>query len=87
MNASKLFAAVAAVTFAGSAFAADVAGANATAIAAAAQATTAARNLNVPMVLVDKSSGRTRAEVKAEAVQAVMNHRATAAGSFDWITK
>jgi hypothetical protein len=87
MNASKLFAAVAAVAFSGSAFAADLAGANATAIAAAAQASIAAKNLNVPAVLVDKSAGRTRAEVKAEAIAAVQEHRATTAASFDWITK
>jgi hypothetical protein len=90
MNASKLFAAVAALTFAGSAFAADVAGASAAAIsaaAAAAQTSVAAQKLNVPSILVDKSAGRSRTEVKAEAIDAVQNHRATAAASFDWISK
>lgn len=90
MNASKLFAAVAAVTFAGSACAADIVGANSAAIsavAAAAQVSVAAKSLNVPAILVDKSAGRSRAEVKAEAVAAVQNHRATAAASFDWISK
>ncbi len=90
MNASKLFAAVAALTLAGSAAAADVVGANAAAISAAAsaaQVSIAAKSLNVPAILVDTSAGRSRAEVKAEAVEAVRNHRATTASSFDWISK
>ena len=87
MNASKLFAAVAVVTFAGSAFAADVpaAAAAVTAVAAAAQVSVAAKSLNVPAVLVDKSAGRTRADVKAEAIETVKHYRSTTSAQFDWI--
>lgn len=88
MNASKLFTAVAAIAFAGSAFAADAPIANAAVSAvAAAQLTVTAHKLNIPVVLVDKSAGRSRAEVRAEAVQAVKDHRATQAGQFDWISQ
>ena len=88
MNASKLFTAVAAIAFAGSAFAADAPVANAAvSAAAAAQLTVTAQALNIPAVLVNKSAGRTRAEVRAEAVEAVKNQRATEAGQFDWISK
>ena len=87
MNASKLFAAVAAVVFAGSAVATDLPAANASAIsaaAAAAQVSVAAKSLNVPAILVDKSAAPTRAQIRAEAVEAVKNHRATEASQFDW---
>jgi len=85
MNASKLFAAVAAVAFAGSAFAAElpVASAAATSAVAAvgvvAPAGYAVKSLNVPVVSVQgsKSTGRTRSEVRAEAVEAVKNYRTT----------
>ena len=90
MNASKLFAAVAAVAFAGGAFAADVPvanGAATSAAAAAAQVSVAAKSLNVPAVLVDKSAGPTRAQVRAEAIDAVKNYRSTASAQFDWLTK
>ncbi len=88
MNASKLITAVAAIAFAGSAFAADAPVANAAlSAAAAAQLTVTAQKLNLPAVLVDKSAGRSRAEVRAEAVEAVRSHRATDAGQFDWISK
>lgn len=96
MNASKLFAAVATIVFAGSAFAADVPAANAAATtaansaaaaAAAAQVSVAAKSLNVPAILVNKSAGPTRAEIRAEAIEAVKNHRATEASQFDWYTK
>ncbi len=88
MNASKLITAVAAVAFAGSAFAADAPVANAAVSAvAAAQLTVTAQKLNIPVVLVNKAAGRSRAEVRAEAVQAVREHRATEAGQFDWISK
>jgi hypothetical protein len=88
MKASKLFTAVAALAFAGSAFASDIAVANAAITAAAAsQLTLTAQRLNIPAVLVDKSAGRSRAEVRAEAVATVQNYRATEAGQFDWITR
>ena len=88
MNASTLFTAVAALAFAGSAFAADAPVSSAAiAAAAAAQLTVTSQNLNIPVVLVNKSAGRTRAEVRAEAVETVQNYRATEAGQFDWISK
>jgi hypothetical protein len=88
MNASKLFTAVAALAFAGSAFASDIGVANAAISAAAAsQLTITAQRLNIPAVLVDKSAGRSRAEVRAEAAQAVQDHRATDAGNTDWFMK
>jgi len=88
MKASKLFFALVAVTLGGSVFAADVPAANATATttAAAAQVAVAAKSLNVPAMPTAKDTGRSRAEVKAEAVEAVKNHRATEASQFDWIT-
>lgn len=88
MNASKLFTFVAAVAFAGSAFAADMPVASvAVSAAAAAQLTVTAQALNIPAVLVDKSAGRSRAEVRAEAVEAVQNYRATEASQFEWLAK
>ncbi len=88
MNASKLFTAVAALAFAGSAFAADVAVANvAVSAAAAAQLTVTAQRLNIPTVLVDKSAGRSRAEVRAEAVETVQHYRATELSQFAWLSK
>lgn len=88
MKASNLFIAIAAVAFAGAAFAADVPAANAAATstaAAAANVSVAAKSLNVPAVLVAKNMGRSREEVRAEAVEAVKNYRATEASQFDWI--
>jgi hypothetical protein len=87
MNASKLFTAVTALVFAGSAFAADLPGANAAAIsaaAAAAQVSVAAKSLNVPAILVDKSAGASRAQVRADAIEALKTQRATEASQFDW---
>jgi hypothetical protein len=88
MKASKLFFAIIAATLGGSVFAADVPAANvsATSAAAAAQVTVAAQSLNVPAVLVAKNAGRSREEVKAEAIEAVKHHRATEASQYDWIT-
>jgi len=86
MNASKLFAAVAAVAFAGSAFAVEMPAAGAAvSAAAAAQAGFAAKNLNIPAVLVDKSAGPTRAEVRAEAIAATQNQRSTFAAQMDFL--
>lgn len=89
MNASKLFAAVAVLAVSGSAFATTVPAASAAiaAATAAAQVSAAARSLNVPNVLVDQASGPTRAEVRAQAVEAVANYRATATAQFDWLAK
>ena len=90
MNASKLFVAAAVVTavvFTGSAFAAEVpvAGATMSAVAAAAHVSVAAKSLNVPAIMTDKSAGRSRAEVKAEAIETVKHYRSTATRQFDWI--
>ena len=87
MNASKLFAAIAAIAISGSAFASTVPGAAATAAAAAHVSSVAAKNLNVPNVLVDKAAGPSRAQVRAEAVNSVANYRATAVAQFDWLTR
>ncbi len=88
MNATTLLTAVAAFAFTGSAFAADVAVANvAISAAAAAQLTVTAQSLNIPVVLVDKNAGRSRAAVRAEAVATVQNYRATDASQFDWIMR
>lgn len=86
MNASKLFAAVAAVAFAGSAFAVEVPVASvAVSAAAAAQAGFAAKNLNIPAVLVNKSGSPSRAEVRAEAIAAAQNQRSTFATQMDFL--
>ena len=87
MNASKLFVAIAAVAVAGSAFASSAPVANATvsAAAAAAQVSIAAKSLNVPNILVDKTAGASRAEVRAEAVEAVKNYQSTSSAQFAWI--
>jgi hypothetical protein len=88
MNASKLFAFAATLAFAGSAVASDITVANAAISAAAAsQLTLTAQRLNIPTVLVDKSAGRSRAEVRAEAVESVQTQRATDAGNTDWFMK
>jgi hypothetical protein len=88
MNASKLFVAIAAIAFAGSAFASTVPAASAavSAAAAAAQMSAAAKSLNVPNILVDKSAGASRAQVRAEAVEAVKNYRSTSTEQFSWIS-
>lgn len=79
MNASKFFAAVTVFAVAGSTFAADLpASSNATtsaAIAAAANASAAASKLNVPTITIGNPQARSRAEVRAEAVEFVKNHK------------
>ncbi len=90
MNASKLFIAIAAVVMTGSASAADVTAASAAAISAAttaAQVSIAVQRLNVPVVLVNRSAGRTRSDVRAEAFDAVRSYRATAVAQFDGVSK
>ena len=88
MNVSKLFIAVATLAIAGSASAGRAPAENAVVSAMlAAHISITAESLNIPVVLVNKSSGRTRAEVRAEAVDAVKNQRATEASQFEWIAK
>ncbi len=88
MNASKLFIAVAAIAFSSSALA-DRMPAETAAVSAlvAAHISITAQSLNIPVVLVNKSAGRSRAEVRAEAVEATRNRRATDASQFEWTTK
>ncbi len=84
MNASKLFAAIATFAIAGSAFAVDLAGANAAAtVAAAAQTSYAAQRLNVPVLQTTEVAGPSRAEVRAEAIEAMKHSRATFASQYD----
>jgi hypothetical protein len=84
MNASKLFAAVAALAFAGSAAAVEAPVANAVSVVAAAQVSYAARYLNVP-TLQGKSTAPQRADVQAEAVEAMQNGRSTFQAQLDFI--
>ena len=79
MNAKQFIAATAVFVAAGSAFAAD---APATATAAVANAvivasadSVIASNLNVPSISITKSSSRECADVRAEAVEFVKNHK------------
>jgi hypothetical protein len=89
MKASKLFIAIAAVAVSGSVFAAGIPAANAaaTTAAATAQVTVAAQSVSVSVPAPTAKTSRTREEVRAEAVEAVKNHRATEASQFDWITR
>lgn len=86
MNAKHIIA-TAAFAFAGSAFAADAPVApvaNAAATAAAAVATTqSANSLNLPTVQVSAGIQRSRAEVHAEAVQAVKGYKSTLATQLE----
>jgi hypothetical protein len=86
MNASTLFAAIAAIAFAGSAFAADVPAANATTTAAAAAAVqvSAAAQAPAAAAAVAKPAGPTRAQIRAEAEEAARTRRSTEASQFDW---
>ena len=83
MNASKLFIAIAAVVFAGGAFAAEVPAANATATNAAAAAVQVTAAAQAPAA-VAKPAGPTRAQVRAEAEEASRNRRSTEASQYDW---
>lgn len=79
MKASKFFAAVTVFALAGSTFAADLpASSNAAttaAVAAAANASVAVTKLNVPTVTIGNPQARSRADVRAEAVEFVKNHK------------
>lgn len=89
MNASKLFAAVAAVVFAGSAVASEapVAISSVTSVEVAAPAPVgyAARNLNVPSLHVNKFDKQQRAHTRAQAVEAVKNGRTTFQTQLDFL--
>ncbi len=72
------FIAAALVFAAGSAFAADApatAAASTAAVASAANVGIAATQLNVPAITITKNGGRARADVHAEAVDAVKNYK------------
>jgi hypothetical protein len=83
MNATKFFAAATVFLAAGSAFAADtpVAAAAVTAAATTANSSIAVIALNVPTVTI--SNVRSRADVKAEAVEAVRNYKPTLARQLE----
>ncbi len=87
MNASKLFTAAAAFAFAASAFAADVPVAPAASAAAtSAAAAQAAAAHSIAAVGATKNT-LTRAQVRAEAIEANNNRRASEAGNTDWFMK
>ncbi len=80
MNAKQFIAATAVfVAATGAAFAADAPAAATAAVANAVVVASAdsviASNLNVPSVSITKSAGRDRADVHAEAVTFVKNHK------------
>jgi hypothetical protein len=83
MNASKLFTAVAALAFAGAAFAADTPAAATATTTAAAQVAVAAQAATAAPA--DKVA--TRDKVKAEAVEAMNSRRSTEASQYDWFMK
>lgn len=78
MNPKQFIAAAAVFVAAGSAFAADAtataAAANTVAVASAEISAVAAA-ANVPSIQINKNTGRTRAEVRAEAVDFVKNYK------------
>jgi hypothetical protein len=83
MNAKNLIAAAAIFLSTASVFAADAAGTEAAAVvnsaAASAVVAVTASNLNLPVVSISQQSGRSRADVHAEAVQFVKQHKTTLA--------
>lgn len=90
MNTSKIFTAAAALMFAASAFAADapVAPAAAAAAPAAAAAAAQAGAIAHSVAAAATEKGKpTRAQVKAEAIEANNNRRATQVAQFDWFMK
>lgn len=76
MTASKLIAALTIFAAAGAALADDAAG-------AAAATEMAVSSVNFPSALVSKPALRSRAEVRAEAVEAVKNHQSTLSKQLD----
>ncbi|HEU4373141.1 MAG TPA: hypothetical protein VFS02_06615 [Telluria sp.] len=72
MNVQKFIAAAAVFVAAGSAFAAD---APAAAPVAAVAVSAAAANLNLPTVSITSSTGQSRAEVRAGAVEFVKHYQ------------
>jgi hypothetical protein len=85
MNASKLFATIAAIAFAGGAFAADVPAANATVTTAAANAAQVSAAAQSVAAAAAKQAHRDK--VRAEAEEAARNRRSTEASQFDWFMK
>ncbi|CAN7507131.1 hypothetical protein LJR289_003466 [Pseudoduganella sp. LjRoot289] len=100
MNAKHLIAALTVFAASASAFAADAPAADsakpqqqqsqqqqqqpAPVLLASAATDNAYANVNYPSALVKKNGPRSRAEVKAEAVEAVRNHRSTDSQQFDF---
>lgn len=86
MNAKLIAAAVLSIA-ANAAFAADSAApAAAVQTAAAAQVTAAAASLNLPTVQVSQTTGRTRAEVREEAIAHLKNYKSTLAVQLEQYT-
>lgn len=75
MNAKKIIAAAAVFLAAGSAFAADGAADTVAASSAVVAAADSSTRLNVPSVAITKTITRSRAEVRAEAVEFVKNYK------------
>jgi hypothetical protein len=77
MNVQKFIAAAAVFVAAGSVFAADApaAGVAAAPVAASASSVVVASNLNLPTVNITKSTGQSRAEVQAEAIEFVKHYK------------
>ncbi len=91
MTASKLFTAIATFAIAGAAFATDLPVANAAATTAATTAATAtAATAAAPAAAAAAAAAKKiadRNKVKAEAIEAAGNRRATEASQFDWFMK
>jgi hypothetical protein len=87
MNVQKFIAAAVVFVAAGSAFAADTADTSAAAAAPAAASASAAvlaSNLNLPTVTINSASaGRSRAEVRAEAVEFVKHYQTALSVQLD----
>ncbi|MES2257297.1 MAG: hypothetical protein V4724_02205 [Pseudomonadota bacterium] len=79
MNATKLIAALTVFAATASAFAADAPQAASTkpVLLASAATDTGYANVSFPSALVKKDSARSRAEVKAEAIEAARTHQST----------
>ncbi len=92
MTASKLFTAIATFAIAGAAYATDLPVANAAATTAAttaatATAATAAAPAAAAAAAAAAKKSADRNKVKAEAIEAAGNRRATEASQFDWFMK
>ena len=84
MNVQKFIAAAVVFVAAGSAFAANPADAGAAPVAAGASAAVLASKLNLPTVTINSAgASRSRAEVRAEAVEFVKNYKTALSVQLD----